>query len=287
MNSYQFRLEGGTDMYLPTLGSSLAVGGAKIVLTAISPFQKLFDPPGITHEFCNQQAITILHHDGFDLYAQFLTLYMAELNAGVYWADKGWRNVSHYFEPSSGKGLWRFATAMETFHSYYQQGIKNIHQANYGPAVFFLGAAAHLAQDLCVPHHARAKVFSGHKEYESWVQQNYMNYAVEANGIYDEGSNLSTQLINNAVVAADLFDWVNLDKNAVNYHDTTAVLLPLAQRSTAGLFLKFCEASSTLIQHLIIPTISEHDIRISDWRVAFTHDDNSFIKQRVYLKFPF
>ncbi|MBC7884005.1 MAG: zinc dependent phospholipase C family protein, partial [Saprospiraceae bacterium] len=160
-------------MSLPTLGNYLAVGGAKLVLTAISPFQKLFDPPGITHEFCNHQAITILRNDGFEIYAQFLTTYKAELNAGVYWADKGWRNVSHYFEPASGKGLWQFATAIETFHSFYQQGIHNIYRRNYRQAVFLLGATAHLMQDLCVPHHARAQIFSGHKEYESWVQQCY------------------------------------------------------------------------------------------------------------------
>ena len=238
-------------MHLPTLGNYLAVGGAKLVLTTISPFQKLFDPPGITHEFCNQQAITILHNDGFELYAQFLTTYVTELKAGVYWADKGWRNVSHYFEPSSGKGLWQFATAIEIFHSYYQQGIHDMHCKNYPQAIFFLGAAAHLMQDLCVPHHARAKIFSGHKEYESWVQQCYTNYAVTGSGMYNQNSTPATQLLNNALVAADLFDWVNLDNGASNFHDATTILLPLAQRSTAGLFLKFCTSSSNIIHNLM------------------------------------
>lgn len=258
-------------MSLLNIGNILAVGGAKLVLTAISPFQKLFDPPGITHEFCNQQALTILHNDGFELYAQFLTTYMTELNAGVYWADKGWRNVSHYFEPSSGKGLWQFATAIETFQTYYQYGINNMHRRNYRQAVFFLGAAAHLMQDLCVPHHARAKVFSGHKEYESWVQQCYANYAVEVNGMYSEDSNLATQLLSNAMVAADLFDWVDLDRGTINYHDATTILLPLAQRSTTGLFLKFCAASSNTIHHAIVPAISKDGIGKGGWRVAFTH----------------
>jgi phospholipase C len=242
-------------MHLPTLGNDLAVGGAKIVLTAISPFQKLFDPPGITHEFCNHQAITILRNDGFELYAQFLTMYVTELNAGVYWADKGWRNVNHYFEPSKGKGLWQFATAIETFQIYYQQGVNSMHHRNYRQAVFLLGAAAHLMQDLCVPHHARGKIFSGHKEYESWVQQQYANYAVEANSMYSEGSNLASQLLNNAVVAADLFDWVDSDRGTSKYHDATNILLPLAQRSTSGLFLKFCATSDNSICNPIAPAI--------------------------------
>ena len=259
-------------MYLPTLGHSLVVGGAKLVLTAVSPFQELFDPPGITHEFCNHQGITILHNDGFALDAQFLTTYMTELNAGVYWADKGWRNVSHYFEPSSGKGLWQFATAMETFHSYYQQGLNHMGRKNYRQAVFFLGAAAHLLQDLCVPHHTRAKIFSGHKEYESWVQQHYDDYAVADNGIYCEDSNLATHhLLGNATVAADLFDWVDLDHGANNYHDATTILLTLAQRSTAGLFLRFCAASSNTIPRPVATANEKDGLGKENWRVAFTH----------------
>ena len=263
-------------MYLPNLGHSLVVGGAKLVLTAVSPFQNLFDPPGITHEFCNHQALTILQHDGFELDAQFLTTYMTELNAGVYWADKGWRNVSHYFEPSSGKGLWQFATAIETFQSYYQQGLNNMYRKNYSQAVFFLGAAAHLIQDLCVPHHTRAKIFSGHKEYESWVQQSYNDYAIAENGIYSEDANIAVQLLGNAKVAADLFDWVDLDRGTMKYHEATTILLPLAQRSTAGLFMNFCAASGNIIHHPRPSALATGGIGSGDWRVAFTHGDNHF-----------
>lgn len=256
-------------MTLPTLGNTLAVTGAKLVLTAISPFQKLFDPPGITHEFCNHQAITILHNDGFELYAQFLTAYVTELNAGVYWADKGWRNVSHYFEPLSGKGLWQFTTAIEAFNSYYQQAIKNMQCRNYRQAIFFLGVSAHLMQDLCVPHHARSKVFSGHKEYESWVQECYTNYAVHTTGIYKDDSSLRTQLFHNAMVAADLFDWINLDQGKIAYHDATTILLPLAQRSTAGLFLNFFLTAEDTIHQPIATMLSKDITPKAKWKVAF------------------
>lgn len=240
-------------MYVPTLGNYLAVGGAKLVLTAVSPFQKLFDPPGITHEFCNQQAIKILHNDGFVHYAQFLAAYTKELTAGVYWADRGWRNVSHFFEPTTGKGLWQFATAMETFNSYYQESLANMYCKNYPKAVFLLGVVAHFVQDLCVPHHARAKIFCGHKEYESWVQEHYKQYGVETNGAYFENTTIATQLLNNAIMAADLFAWVNLEQGNLRYHDATTLLLPQAQRATAGLFLKFSTAAFQINQFSTFP----------------------------------
>lgn len=254
-------------MNLPTFRKSLAVTGAKLILAAASPLQKLFDPPGITHEFCNQQAIAILHNDGFERYAQFLNRYIIELNAGVYWADKGWRNVSHYFEPLSGKGLWQFSTAIEAFNDYYQQAINNMERGNYNKAIFLLGASAHLMQDLCVPHHARSKIFSGHKEYENWVQQHYTDYAVETSGIYKDNSNLRAQLFRNAVVAADLFDWINLDKGNMNFHDATSILLPLAQRSTTGLFASFFLSAEKIIHHPIITT--PHKSVEKKWKVAF------------------
>lgn len=256
-------------MSLPALGDYLRIGGAKLVLTAISPFQKIFDPPGITHEFCNQQGITILQNDGFTLYAQFLTAYVTDLTAGVYWADTGWKNVSHYFEPISGKGLWQFTTAMEVFRNYYQQGQQNMEEKNYHQGAFFLGAAAHLLQDLCVPHHARGKVLFGHKEYESWVQQYYNNYAVDHRGIYSEDETLKAQLLGNAMVAADLFHWVDGSRGMTNYHETTKILLPRAQCSTAGLFLNFCRATNLCIEQAMAARNMEDNSISEKWRVAF------------------
>jgi len=258
-------------MYIQPLGSSLAVAGAKLVLTAMSPFQTLFDPPGVTHEFCNQQAIQILHNDGFELQSQFLTEYLTEMNAGVYWADTGWRNVSHYFEPVKGRGLWQFMNAIDAFTDYYQQAIHHMHRGNYKQAIFLLGASAHLVQDVCVPHHARAKVFSGHKEYESWVQQHYHNYAVQDKGLYTDDTNLTMQLFKNATIAADLFDWINLDKGIMNYHETTSILLPLAQRSTAGLFLTFVTQIGKSIHTPIATRLSKDIIHRKDRKASFQY----------------
>ncbi|SDF69214.1 zinc dependent phospholipase C family protein [Sporomusa acidovorans] len=208
-----------------------------LVLTAMSPLQNLVDKPGLTHEFCNRQALSIIKNDGFEQTAVLLTYYLAELNAGVYWADKDWKNIHHYFEPCSNKGLWHFTNALENFDMYYRLALQYAAQNNFKEAVFFLGAAAHLLQDLCVPHHARAKLFNGHKQFEIWVQNRCCQFAVSTQGMYQEKP--QSLILNNAHIAADFFDWVRYEGDDSLYNMAAEVLLPLAQKTTAGLFQAF------------------------------------------------
>ncbi|HWR43488.1 zinc dependent phospholipase C family protein [Sporomusa sp.] len=222
---------------LPTVHTEVA--GAKLLLAAVSPLQGLFDCPSITHEFLNKQAVAILYNDGLEHCACFLQNFLAELNAGVYWADKGWKNVSHYYEPLTGKGLWQFATALDDFSVYFKAALTSARQCDWAKSVFFLGAAAHLMQDLCVPHHARAKLFSGHKEYEGWVKINYLAFAVENQGLYADSKDPYGLLLSNALAAADYLEWVT-EENHTRFHTVTTHLLPRAQRTTAGLFERFC-----------------------------------------------
>lgn len=210
-----------------------------LVLAAMSPLQNILDKPGLTHEFCNRQALSIMKNDGFTHFSDFLTCYLPELNAGVYWADKDWKNIHHYFEACSAKGLWHFTHAIETFDMYYHLALQYATQNNLKEAVFFLGAAAHLLQDLCVPHHARAKLFNGHKQFEVWVQERCCKFAVTAKGIYREDLSPQSLIINNAHVAADFFNWVRYEGDDTLYSKAAEALLPIAQRTTAGLFQAF------------------------------------------------
>ncbi len=224
------------DLHILTNKSMLDT--VRFVLTVTGPLQKLIDRPGETHEFCNTQAIKILQQDGFTRCATFFLRYEKELNKGVYWADQGWKNVSHFFKPASAKGLWLFPSATEEFEQHLSQAMKTAHQGNLRKAVFFLGAAAHLVQDLCVPHHALGKILAGHQQYETWVQQRYDQYAVNSHGIYWEREPVA-RLLGNVAVSADLLKWVDTDSSEQWYHKATEILLPLAQCTTAGLLQWF------------------------------------------------
>lgn len=214
------------------------VSGAKIVLATASPLQSYLDRPGRTHGFCNSQAVKVMKQDGLEEEAALFKLWLPRLNAGAYWADQGWKNINHYYDPVTGNGLWKFTPATDEFAQYWHQAEKAIRDNDLVKSFFFLGAAAHLVQDLCVPHHARAKMLDGHKQYEAWAQANRNVYAVAAGGIY-EPANVYQLVAYNAAIAADCLSWVNTEGTESTYHSATAILLPLAQRTTAGLFQHF------------------------------------------------
>ena len=94
-------------------------------------------------------------------------------------------------------------------------------------------------KELYVPHHARGRIFNGHQEYEVWAMKYCRDYAVNGLGIYLDGHRVGDLLLANARIAAEMLDSVDLDQGTVDYEGVTAVALPLAQRSTAGLFEYF------------------------------------------------
>ena len=99
-----------------------------MMLAAVSPLQKVLDKPGFTHEVCNTQALIILRNDRLEQYAELLAPFEVDLNLGVYWADKDWKNINHYFEPHTRRGLWNFSNAVDTFEMYYQHSLKYLRQ---------------------------------------------------------------------------------------------------------------------------------------------------------------
>ncbi|MBP2650753.1 MAG: zinc dependent phospholipase [Firmicutes bacterium] len=220
--------------------ANLLLGGSvKLLLAPAGVFQGLIDHPGVVHQFCNHQALVILRNDGFIKPADFFQRYLPELNAGAYWADEGWKNVGHYLDLGTKKGLWRFPTALDEFGEYFGRALGLVSQGDWHKGLFFLGAAAHLVQDLCVPQHARGKLLSGHQKYEAWVGRQYHKFAVDLEGAYISEPKAYALLLKNAEVAADFLNWVEGSASQQEYTKATKVLLERAQRTTAGLLLQF------------------------------------------------
>ncbi|MBE3587058.1 MAG: zinc dependent phospholipase C family protein [Thermoanaerobacteraceae bacterium] len=192
-----------------------------------------------THVFCNEQGRLILFNDGHRECARFLSQFAICLNRGVTWADRGLRSTTHHFDPLRGRGVWAWANAIQKCRQYFERALLLWQRGRRGKAMFMLGAAVHLVQDACVPHHACCKLFDGHLEYEKWAKKRKHYYRVRSGGLYNLGATPEEWVRANALVAREYYHLVCASSNEEGYHQATEILLPRAQCSTAGFFLYF------------------------------------------------
>ncbi|OAT81450.1 zinc dependent phospholipase C family protein [Desulfotomaculum copahuensis] len=207
-------------------------------LAVADPIQNLVDRGGITHAFCNRQAIKIMLNDGWEEEAEITGSYLVCLNKGNCWADRGWKCFAHYLKPESGNGLGPWPDAGSECEHYVARARLCWEQRKFKQAFFYLGAAAHLVQDLCVPHHARGIAFGGHQRYERWVQHHFQFFPADNAGCYDLAPPGGAWIDANARVAREFMAQVAVSRGEQGYREATAVLLPLAQRTTAGFLLQ-------------------------------------------------
>jgi len=189
-----------------------------------------------THIFCNRQGQIILGNDGYKQTAQLFSRFSNDLNKGVIWADRLWRSMTHHYNPETNRGVWPIASSAQKCKAYFRKALILWREGKQAKAMFFLGAAVHLIQDACVPHHALCQMFDGHLKYEKWAKERVNNYKVNSSGLYHHGNAPEEWVSANARVARGFYNHVNSFGNDELYHQATSTLLVLAQRSTAGFF---------------------------------------------------
>ncbi len=224
-----------------------------IVTFATGPIQHMIIPSRcITHQYCNDKALAAYQESGFNDEAKFLKAFYSQLQLGVVWADQNWQNIHHFLDPNTRRGVWQFSNAAFQYISHYKMAVKYLRRGYLDKAVFYLGAAAHLVQDMCVPHHAKCKLFDGHKQYEDWVERNYLKIPMLVS--YESSvNNPLYDMFSNAAVALDFYDYVTYGAGEEKFRMATEILLPLAQKSTILLFMYFIEQakSSTSFLYMI------------------------------------
>ncbi len=224
------------------------VSALKIILAAASPAQRFIQSPVITHFMINRQARIILQNDGFTNYAGVVGNYSSWIDKGVSWADEGFKNMSHFLNPRTRKGLYGWTDAIRECSLYWNKAIRSWKADNIEKAFFYIGAAMHLVQDVCVPHHALGILFDGHKEYEQWVKENHKNFIVERGGIYSQCYLPASWIKSNAEIAVKLFPLVRAGSSVANYHEATSVLLTRAQKVTAGFLHCFLTGTEQILE---------------------------------------
>jgi len=152
---------------------------------------------GATHQFIFEQARTILRNDGYVSYAEFLDsiepssglTYLQIMIKGSDDNDGLIAAREHYMDPLDHTGLHFFPWGPEKSagtlcQERFNEAVSQWQSGNFYNAFYNLGWAAHLVQDVCVPHHAWTTYLDWHSEYEDWVNNNKDLYAVNSGGIY-------------------------------------------------------------------------------------------------------
>lgn len=186
-----------------------------------------------THSYLNTQGINLLERDGYVGMSTFLKKNIVWIEKGSKWADSPQRYIEHYLLPIRGKGLWCWPNAGIACERYFNEAVKFWRQGNTGLAMFYLGAALHLVQDLCVPYHAHGKVFDGHRRFEFWASNNKELFAICRGGRYEKSCSAFKWVYNNACEAHPLY-WSLKESYFEVYPFAVQKMLFLAQQTTAG-----------------------------------------------------
>lgn len=224
---------------MPVL-SKASWAAVRTILAAAGPLQSLVDRPSATHLYISREAVDILKRDGLRRQAALLSANLEWLQRGVSWADTGWKNVAHYFNPNSCCGINLWPSAAAECERYFSSALACWRRGQLRRAMFFLGAAVHLVQDLCVPYHAGGVPFSGHQAFERWAEDHCGDYPPEQ-GIYGNYDTPAGWVAANAAASIVYLPDLMSSSDAEVFHRVSADMLPLAQRTTAGFYAFFLE----------------------------------------------
>ncbi|MDF2519897.1 MAG: phospholipase zinc-binding [Clostridia bacterium] len=214
----------------------------KNLLRAVNPVKKrIMKTECKVHKFINNQSVIILKNDGRKEAYNLMSAYINDINAGVVWADQDLKSSNHFYNPHTDKGLYGNSDAKIESISYYTKALHEYFNGNIKNAMFYLGAACHLIQDLTVPQHANVNLLNNHRSYEKWVIKMYKHhdeFKAQEGGIY---LHTLTHYIDynskNAIATYKRFMYLK-DQNK-RFYKITSIGLVMAQKTTAGFMFKF------------------------------------------------
>lgn len=229
------------DDYMGVIENSYSVI-FKNVLRAVNPLKKkVIKTECEVHKFITNQALEILKNDKHKRAYEMLSMYIDDLNAGVVWADQDFKSSNHFYNPEKDRGMYGCSNALKECRHYYNKALKMYLRRNMKGAMFYLGAACHLIQDLTVPQHVNVRLLDQHRKYEQWVIKTYKehdNFKIYSGGIYLNSIDEYARL--NARTAISTYRKYIIENNRQErYYKTTMIVLAMAQKTTAGLLMKF------------------------------------------------
>ncbi len=208
----------------------------------INPFKKaIIKTECEVHQFINKQALEILKNDKYEDAYLLFSDYIYELNQGVVWADQDFKSIGHFYSPIKKRGLYGHFSALYLAEMYYRRAKKCWIKHNTQGAMFYLGAVAHLIQDMTIPQHVNIRLMDSHRKYETFVKQTHEEveiFKATEGGIYL--NNVEDFIKYNAKIAIKVYKKFHCVPDAgEKFYRITKYILPLAEKTTAGCYLMF------------------------------------------------
>lgn len=124
---------------------------------------------------------------------------------------------------------------------YYADAVRLWKKQEHHKALFYLGAALHLVQDVTIPQHVNVRLLEDHRQFENFVKSTYRE--VDAFQAYQKAYVLSTienYVKFNARTALKIYKrFRDISDDERRYYRITRCTLPLAERTTAGGLVMF------------------------------------------------
>ncbi|MBC7959925.1 MAG: zinc dependent phospholipase C family protein, partial [Vallitaleaceae bacterium] len=169
--------------------------------------------------------------------------YIKEINKGSVWADQSFKSTNHFYNPKTKKGMFGYSHALNLVENYYNRALYLYSKKQFSKAMFFLGAAIHIIQDLTIPQHVRVRLLDHHRSFENFVKYTYD--LVEDYRSMDPPillPDVRTYLEYNARIALKVDQtYKDLLPMRVRFFKITLSCLPLAQSTSAGCIILFVQ----------------------------------------------
>lgn len=117
----------------------------------------------------------------------------------------------HFHHPWTHRGYLSANSSGDAVARLFAEALDRWKAGGRSEALYQLGRALHLLQDIFVPHHAGISAVRGHGALESWLLENGKPYQVEDGGYYEweESFYNQEQDIWHHVTSSKPYDWID------------------------------------------------------------------------------
>lgn len=170
-------------------------------------------------------------------------------------------HMSHFHHPWTHHGFHSKTSSADLTVKLFTIAQKNWQTGKKGMAMYHLGRALHLIQDIFIPHHAKITNRNGHGQLERWLDANWKAYRVVKGGYYNWQYNFCNEHGKcHKVNSSNIFDWIDCgshisidwynkyfaqrDISNSIFHEISKLIIPHVLRFSAGFIYKFFKSVS-------------------------------------------